>query len=130
MIKGLILEIHLRIMTVENDSYFSIDLTENKIRYSWSLEEHSIFETDEYEFNISENDYMNLISELKETEIKLLPEYINSQDGTAYELNIYNECNSVTYLWWEEPPVGWEILEKFAKELVRYFEKKKNQEQP
>ena len=130
MIKRFILEFHLRIMTVATDSYFSIELTENKIRFSGSLEEHSIFNTDEYEFNISENDYKNLISILKKTKIKLLPEYINSQDGTAYELNIYNECNSVTYLWWEEPPAGWEILDKFAKELVRYFEKKKNQKQP
>ena len=79
MIKRFILEFHLRIMTVATDSYFSIELTENKIRYSGSLEEHSIFNTDEYEFNISENDYKNLISILKETKIKLLPECINRQ---------------------------------------------------
>ncbi len=113
----------------------SIELTESKLHCIGNIDieenyEESVFEANgEWEFDMSVNDYGDIVHLIQDIEVTAIPEFVNGLDGTTYELNISNGFNSTVYHWWEEPPAGWEDLGKFTAKLIKYTHDRIKQEQ-
>jgi hypothetical protein len=63
---------------------------------------------------------MKLIDDLVSASILPIAEFSMGLDGTTYSIAISNGFNRSEYTWWEECPKEWQMLGKFAENLLQF----------
>ena len=63
----------------------------------------------------------NLLSELQNANIPLLPPKVRGCDGDFYSLTVGSSYGGATYKWWSHPPAGWEIFPEVARKIIDEF---------
>jgi len=64
-----------------------------------------------------------ILNELRSTKIPLMPQEMAGCDGTFYTMIVGSCFGGATYIWWSEPPTGWEILPKITSQIIDEFSK-------
>lgn len=66
---------------------------------------------------------VELLNDLKNANIPLLPEEIYGCDGEFFTMSVGSDFGGATYKWWTAPPEGWEILPKITRRMIDEFSK-------
>lgn len=64
---------------------------------------------------------VELLNDLKNANIPLLPKEIYGCDGEFFTMSIGSDFGGATYKWWSVPPEGWEVLPKIARRIIDEF---------
>ena len=62
-----------------------------------------------------------ILEELRKADIPLFPPGRYGCDGSFFTMTVGDGFGGATYRWWSEPPEGWEILPKVAREILDEF---------
>ena len=66
---------------------------------------------------------VELLNDLKNADIPLLPEEIYGCDGEFFTMTVGSDFGGATYKWWSDPPKGWESLPKITSRMIDEFSK-------
>ena len=80
----------------------------------------------EWTIDISGEKIKNILSILENAVVPVFPEFLMGDDGTDYTLEL-SIGHKVKFNWWSVPPKGYEPLDQFASQLIKYS---KADEQP
>jgi len=104
-------------LVLKDDSY---SLRGKRVRISEMLAKP---ETTRKTVKVSKEWATGILNELRSTKIPLMPQEMAGCDGTFYTMTVGSSFGGATYIWWSEPPTGWEILPKVTHQMIDEFSK-------